>query len=147
MAMPRLGDARTVGDATGLCMSKEVQDPDAAADFIYYLSSDDAVGKVAEAGYLVPANLKVLASDAFLQPGQLPETTSVFSASIRGIVLPPMLDVYPELNAAVGGDLRRLFSVGVLDLDTGDRADRRRLDPGAGPGVRFRVAQSVASSP
>ena len=66
----------------------------------------------------MPANLKVLASDAFLQPGQLPETSSVFSASIRGIVLPPVLDVYPELNAAVGGDLRRLFSVGVLDLDT-----------------------------
>ncbi len=140
MAMPRLGDARTVGDVTGLCMSKAVPDPEAAADFIYYLSSDEAVGKVAEAGYLVPANLKVLASDEFLQPGQMPATTSVFSASIRGIVLLPMLDVYPELTAAVGGDLRRLFSVGVLDLVTGDGADRRRLDPGAGPGVRHRVA-------
>ena len=137
MAMPRLSDARTVGDVTGLCMSKAVQVPDPAADFIYYLSSVEAVSKVAEAGYLVPANLEVLASDAFLQPGQLPATTSVFNGSIRGIVLPPVLDVYPELDAVVANDLRRLlFSVGLLNLETAteqiDAESRLVLDPEAG---------------
>jgi multiple sugar transport system substrate-binding protein len=116
MAMPNLGDEKTVGDVTGLCMSKAVQDPEAAADFIYYLSSDPAVSKVTAAGYLVPANLEVAASVTFLQPGQRPETSSVFNSSIRDIVLPPVLDVYPELEAAVSNDLRRMFSVPLLDL-------------------------------
>jgi multiple sugar transport system substrate-binding protein len=118
MAMPNLGDEKTVGEVTGLCMSKTVQDPDAAADFIYYASGDDAVSKVAQAGYLVPANLEVASSDAFLQPGQMPATMSVFNDSIRNIVLPPLLDDYPELDAAVSNDLRRLFSVGLIDLVT-----------------------------
>ena len=117
MAMPNLGDERTVGDVTGVCMSKDVQDPEAAADFIYSLSGADAVGKVAAAGYLVPANLEVAASDAFLQPGQMPATATAFNDSTRDIVLPPVLDVYDELEAAVAGDLRRLFLPGVLTLD------------------------------
>ena len=118
MAMPNLGSEKTIGDVTGLCMSKAVNDPNAAADFIYYLSGDQAVSKVAEAGYLVPANLKVLASDAFLQPGQMPVTTEVFNSSLRDIVLPPILDVYPELDQALANDLRRLFAIGQLDLPT-----------------------------
>jgi len=116
MAMPNLGDEKTVGDVTGLCMSKDVQDPDAAADLIYYLSDKDSVTRVARAGYLVPANLEVAASDAFLQPHLMPATSSVFNSSIRDIVLPPVLDTYPELEDAVAFDVRRLFSTGVLDL-------------------------------
>jgi len=117
LAMPAINDAKTVGEVTGLCMSKSVQDPEAAADFMYYLSSAKQVSAVAQAGYLVPANLEVTADAAFLQPDQQPASAMVFTNSLRSIVLPPVIDDEAALQAAVGADVRRLFSMGVLDLD------------------------------
>jgi multiple sugar transport system substrate-binding protein len=118
MAMPSLGDEETVGQITGLCMAKDAAVPEAAADFIFYLASTKAVSRIAEAGYLVPANIEVAASDSFLQPGRQPVTASVFNTSIRNVVVPPLLSVYPELEDAVATDIGRLFSMGVLDLPT-----------------------------
>ncbi len=116
MAMPSLGDQQTVGDVTGLCISSEVAVPEEAADFIYYLSGEEAVSAVAQKGYLVPANLEVAASDAFIQPGNEPVTALVFNETIRDIVLSPVIDVYTELDAAVSVNIQRLFSMGALDL-------------------------------
>ncbi|MGD9957877.1 ABC transporter substrate-binding protein [Nocardioides sp.] len=116
MAMPSLGKEQTVGDITGLCLAKDAAAPEEAADFMYYLASAGAVSRVADAGYLVPANLEVAASDSFLQPGRQPATATVFNEAIRTIVVPPMLSVYPELESAVAADIRRLFSMGVLNL-------------------------------
>ncbi|CUR55086.1 Carbohydrate ABC transporter substrate-binding protein, CUT1 family [metagenome] len=116
MQMPSLGDEQTVADITGLCMSKDAPSADAAADFIYYLASSESVASVAAAGYLVPANLEVATSDAFLQPGRQPLTATVFNDAARNIVIPPMLSVYPELEESVANDIQRLFSMGVLNL-------------------------------
>jgi len=117
LAMPAINDPKTVGEATGLCLSKSVENPDVAADFMYYLSSADQVADVARAGYLVPANLEVTAADDFMQPEQQPASAMVFTSSLRSIVLPPIIDNDAALQAAVGADVRRLFSMGVLDLD------------------------------
>jgi multiple sugar transport system substrate-binding protein len=116
MALPRIADEQTVGDITGLCMSADAQETDVAADLIFYLSGKDPVSKITEAGFMVPANLGVAASDAFLQPGREPFTASVFNGSTRNIVLPPLLDGYAELESAVSFNIRRLFSMGTLDL-------------------------------
>ncbi len=120
MEMPRLSDSRTIGEVSGLCMSKDTVDSDAAADFIYYLSSPEAVSQVAQAGYLVPASVEVAASDAFLQPGRMPLTSEVFNNSIRDIVLPPLVDSYARLDETVATDVGRLFSVALLDAQTLD---------------------------
>ncbi len=117
LAMPAINDPKTIGEVTGLCLSKSVQDPEAAADFMYYLSGAKQVADVARAGYLVPANLEVTADDTFLQPNQQPVSAMVFTNSLRGIVLPPVIDNEAALQTAVGADVRRLFSMGVLDLD------------------------------
>jgi multiple sugar transport system substrate-binding protein len=134
IAMPTLESAATVGQVTGLCMSKDAADTPAAADFMVHLLDTPAASHVTEAGYLVPANIEVAVSDDFLQPGRLPLTSQVFNASVRNIVFPPLLSTWPELEAAVASDLDRLFNQPILDnldeiTEQIDEDSRTVLDP------------------
>ncbi|MFN8195844.1 MAG: extracellular solute-binding protein [Nocardioidaceae bacterium] len=119
MPMPKLGGSATVGDVTGLCISAATENPDAAADFLVHLLSEDAVATVSEQGYLVPANVKVSTSDSFLQPGRQPENAVVFNQSVRDIEVLPLLDSWSRLENAVDGLLQQLVTE-PLDEETLD---------------------------
>ena len=80
-----------------------------------HLLGTPAVERVVRAGYLVPANSEVALSEEFLQPGRLPEHSSVFNNSVRAIQIPPLLSVWPELERAVAPELNQLVQVPVLD--------------------------------
>jgi multiple sugar transport system substrate-binding protein len=80
-----------------------------------HLLSTPAVARVVRAGYLVPANSEVALSDEFLQPGRLPEHSSVFNNSVRAIQIPPLLSVWPELEDELAPELDQLVQVPVLD--------------------------------
>ena len=133
LPMPYLDSGATVGDITGLCMSAKAASSAEAADFLVQALTTESVSRVVRAGYLVPANLEVAASDAFLQPGRFPEDAAVFSSSVRTLRLPPLIDTLPELERAVSGSLDELLSVPVLDLpalgDQIDQQSRSVLDP------------------
>lgn len=133
MPMPTLDSAATIGDFVGLCMSSDSVNPSAAADFVVHTLSESAVSRVTRAGYLVPANVKVAASDDFLQPGQQPLQSQVFTDSIRNIEGMPLLDSWSRLQDAVGPSLRQLITDPVLDLPAlGEEIDsqsRTVLDP------------------
>jgi multiple sugar transport system substrate-binding protein len=134
IAMPVLEQAATVGQVTGLCLSKDAASTPAAADFMVHLLDTPASGRVARTGYLVPANLEVALSDDFLQPGRLPEHSAVFSNSVRNIVFPPLLPTWQELEDAVSGTLEQLLNQPILDnLDELtqqiDEESRTVLDP------------------
>ncbi len=134
ISTPVLDSPATVGDITGLCMSAEAEDPQAAADVIAELISDEAVEKVVGAGFMVPANSSVANSDAFLEPNREPATSVVFNASIRGLVIPPLLAGGEELEAAEADLLEQLLTLpGELDLEAIteqiDEVSRPILDP------------------
>ena len=74
MPMPVLDSYATVGDFTGLCLSRRSASTPEAADFLVNATSAPSVTLVARAGYLAPANLKVALSDAFLQAGRARST-------------------------------------------------------------------------
>lgn len=113
--MPVLGSAATVGDITGLCLSKSAASTPEAADFLVHAISAEMVGKVARAGYLAPANLEVASSEDFLQPTRLPEHAGVFNTAVRAMVIPPLGPSWTELQTAVGPSLRQLVEQPVLD--------------------------------
>jgi len=115
ISMPILDGSATTGDITGLCLSKDAASPPAAADLMVHLLGTPAVERVVRAGYLVPANSEVALSDEFLQPGRLPEHSTVFNNTVRAIQIPPLLSVWPELEAAVAPELDQLVQVPVLD--------------------------------
>jgi multiple sugar transport system substrate-binding protein len=98
-----------------MCLSRDAASTPAAADLMVDLLSTPSVARVVRAGYLVPANSEVALSEEFLQPGRLPEHSEVFNNSVRGIQIPPMLSVWPELERAVGPELEQLVEVPVLD--------------------------------
>jgi multiple sugar transport system substrate-binding protein len=134
MPMPSIDDEATIGDISGLCISsRPAATIPQAADFLVYVVSSEAVARVATAGYLVPANLQVAASDDFLQPDQLPASAQTFNTSIRDMRLLPLIDSFRDLEAAVRGPLRQLLTMPVPDLEALttqiDEESRPLLDP------------------
>ncbi len=133
MPLPILDDTATIGDFSGLCISADSSAISQAADFLVYAIGDEALGRVAGAGYLAPANLEVATSPAFLQGEQRPAHAGVFNATVTDMVLQPLIDDYPALERSVESSLRQLFRAPVLDLDTLttqiDDESRVLLDP------------------
>lgn len=109
MPMPTLGSAATVGPVTGLCVSRQATDAATAADFVVYASSPAALGEVASAGYLQPANQSVALSNSFQQRGHLPTHASVFTFSVKSMVYPPLIAQQDALSQQVDPLLGRLF--------------------------------------
>ena len=139
MPMPDLGTPATVGGLTGLCISSSATDAGTAADFLVYASTPEALGSVASAGYLQPANQAVALSDDFQQPGRLPVHASVFTLSVKSMQYPPLIDRWDELDAAIGPTLTRMMHGRAVQVPQRtrevDQQSRRvlRVDPTASP--------------
>ena len=134
MPMPVLDSYATVGDFTGLCLSRRAASTPEAADFLVNATSVPSVTLVTRAGYLAPANLQVALSDAFLQEGRPPQHASVFNTVVRTVRIPPLIDHASALERAVEPYLRELVTEPVLDdLETItqriDEASRTVLAP------------------
>jgi multiple sugar transport system substrate-binding protein len=135
MPMPELDDGATIGELTGVCVAEGPQERvEQSADFLVDLLSDDSVTTMASTGYLMPTKLDVSFSDAFLQLGLQPANARAFVGSLRSIVLPPLIDGWPDLEAAVDPDLERLLTQPLLEdleaeLELIDEKSRTVLDP------------------
>jgi multiple sugar transport system substrate-binding protein len=134
MPMPTLDSPATIGEITGACITAGGPSVPAAADFLVYALSADAVSQVTRAGYIVPVNQQVALTDDFLQPGRAPLHATVYTESVDDLRVQPPLDVWPALDATVAPFLDEMFSVPVLDdieeLTTEiDEASRGVLDP------------------
>ena len=116
--LPSLGRPRTIADITGYCISKTSAHVPEAADFLAFASSKKAASITAETGAVVPANLAALHSDAFLQPGQLPDNADVFITSISRADPLPFTAGWPDAVKQTQPLIDRLFNAPVLDLDT-----------------------------
>ncbi|WP_232676400.1 ABC transporter substrate-binding protein [Nocardioides sp. R-C-SC26] len=133
LPIPKLDDKATIGQMTGLCIGKG-RSVQRAADFLVRAISTDGASIVARAGYIVPANLAVARSEAFLQPQEQPQHAGVFNASVDSMVTLPMQVDYQALQMAVAPALRRLFVDPVID-DLGasaaliDESSRPIIDP------------------
>lgn len=118
MPVPTLDNEATTGELTGFCLARRPVSLSGAADLLVHLISDDVVRPLARTGYLVPANQEVALSEDFLQPGRQPISSMVFTESVDDLVVPPLLDTWALLQAAVDGLVSRLVTApGVLDLD------------------------------
>ena len=116
MPMPVLGSSATVADVTGVCLSSHAASSPAAADLMVHLLSTDQVDEVARTGYVVPSNLGAAASDAFLQPGRMPDHARVFTTTVRYAHFPPVIQTMSTLEQAVAASLDELVTVPVLNL-------------------------------
>ncbi|MGL5810608.1 MAG: ABC transporter substrate-binding protein [Nocardioides sp.] len=118
MPFPRLAGFATVGDIHGLCMAADAP-PGPAADLIVHAISEESVATVADAGYSLPTNLAVSASEEFYadrSPG-----ARVFQDSVAQLELAPLLSITPELEAAAEPALSDLFNSPVIDVEDIER--------------------------
>jgi multiple sugar transport system substrate-binding protein len=115
MPLPRIGARATTGESSGLCLSKASEHPEKTADFLAYAVSDDAMALLASTGYVVPTNIDVVNSDAFLQPTEQPASAAVFPEAVRSIHALPLVDTWPSVAASTGKLLQGLFYDPVID--------------------------------
>jgi multiple sugar transport system substrate-binding protein len=115
--LPRISKARTVADVTGLCLSATTAHVDAAADFLAFATGPEGEAILAETGEVVPAHLPTLNSEAFVQPGQQPESVEVFGDAVAHASVTPYVPGWPQVVAATSDDLVRMFYAPVIDLD------------------------------
>jgi len=115
MPMPKLGAKATAGLSSGLCISAKSEHVDKVADFLAYAVSDEATTLLAETGYVVPVNLDVANSDAFLQPGQEPASALLFPGTVRNIRAFTSADTWPAVESSTAKLLNGLFYDAVID--------------------------------
>jgi multiple sugar transport system substrate-binding protein len=120
MPIPVIESSGTIGDITGLCLSAGTEHVPQAADFLAHAVSEPSVTAVARAGYLVPANVAVAASDDFLQPGRLPANSRVFNTAVRDIYMAPLINSWAEIENAVAPEIEELITIPVLEPETID---------------------------
>jgi multiple sugar transport system substrate-binding protein len=115
MPLPRIGTKATTGRSSGLCLSSASKHPEKTADFLAYAVSDDATALLASTGYVVPTNLDVVNSDAFLQPTEMPVSSEVFPAAVRGIHSLPRVSTWAAVEESTARLLTGLFYDPVID--------------------------------
>jgi multiple sugar transport system substrate-binding protein len=115
MPLPKIGTRATSGRSTGLCLSSTSAHPEKTADFLAYAVSDDAMALLASTGYVVPTNLDVVNSDAFLQSSEMPASAAVFPAMVRSIHSLPRVPTWPTVASSTSALLTGLFYDPVID--------------------------------
>lgn len=114
ISLPSVAGSTTIGDYTGLCLSRSTKQTQAAADLLAYLVSQPAEALVAQSGYVVPVNNAVALSNDFLQPTQQPAHAKVFVNSIRSMrILPIPSATTAQLDGTVGQLIRQLMAPGA----------------------------------
>lgn len=115
MPLPRIDSKATSGDSKGLCLAESSEHPEETADFLAYAVSSEAMTLLAATGYVVPTNLDVANSDAFLQPTQAPVSAHTFVTGVRNIWSFPSVDTWPSVTRTAATLLHGLFYDPVID--------------------------------
>lgn len=134
MPLPRESHNASRNEMSGLCISRTTPHRGRAADLVTSLVSNESAERLAQTGYVVPANLDVLQADDFLQLGQRPAHASVFARSVHGSRVLPDPKGWPVVAAQVDAALSRLFTDPVIDpldqrLEAIDKASKPLLAP------------------
>jgi multiple sugar transport system substrate-binding protein len=131
--LPSLGRFRTVADVGGYCISKSSPNIGAAADFVRFASDDRGASITARSGGVVPANLDVRGSAAFVQPGRFPNNANVFTSVIRRAETMPNAPAWPTVASRSQPLIGELFYGATPDVaDVAARIDemsKELLDP------------------
>ena len=114
MPLPRLGSPATIAQMSGLCISKASEHPEEAADLLAALISEEDSSVLAATGYVMPSNLDALNGDDFLQPGQRPLHSDVFTQELRRAQMLPSTTTWPAVSNATAVQLNQLFYEPVI---------------------------------
>jgi multiple sugar transport system substrate-binding protein len=138
MPLPRLGSGATIAKMQGLCISSASEHTDEAADLLADLISDQSASALAATGYASPSNIDVLNSDDFLQTGQRPLHSDVFTRELRRTQMLPSTPTWSTVSRSTARDLTRLWYDPLIlplqdRLEAIDQASIPLFDPSKAP--------------
>ena len=151
MPLPRLDSYETIGAMSGLCLSSGTKDAEKAADVLADLISTASASALAATGYVMPTNVDVVNSEAFLQTDQKPLHSPVFARVLRNVQVLPSTPTWPAAARVVDRQLSTLWAQPeVLPLEdvlkSVDDATAPILDPSATPSASPSASPSTDSS-
>lgn len=114
--LPSLGVSATVADVEGYCLNRASGQTAAAADFLAFAVGNRGSAITTRSGAVMPANLAVQRSRAFLQPDHQPADANVFVAVMRRASTLPNPTAWAAVVRAEQPYLDRLFYAEVPDL-------------------------------
>jgi multiple sugar transport system substrate-binding protein len=109
MPMPKVSSGATIGSMSGMCISSKSGNIPQAADFLTQVISHESASTLAATGYVVPSNIDVINSEAFLQGGQRPLNSDVFPREVRDARLLPSTPEWAKVAGATALQLTQLF--------------------------------------
>lgn len=134
MPLPRVSSGATIATMSGLCISSGSEHTDKAADLLTEVISDQGASALARTGYVQPSNLDVVNGEDFIQTGQRPLHSSVFTRQVRDAELLPTAARWPLVRRATARALTQLFYEPVIlplqdRLEAIDQASLGLFDP------------------
>lgn len=117
LSLPSFGRAQSVTRMNGYCISAESDEVEVAADFITFAVGEEGSEIAAASEVIVPGNLDMVHSDAFIQPGEQPRNAQVYLTAIRRSEPLPYSSAWLEVSAAVNDVLFRLYNRPGIDLE------------------------------
>ncbi len=138
MPLPRISSPASIASMSGLCISSASEHTDMAADVLTDVISDQGATLLAKTGYVMPANVAVVGGEDFLQTGQRPLHSGVFTREVRFTRLLPSDPQWPTVRRATARDLTQLFYDPVIlplkdRLEAIDEASIAMFDPSKAP--------------
>lgn len=115
--LPSFGGYRTISSITGYCMSSRTEHVRAAADFMAFAVGREGATITSRSGYVVPSNIEVVLSPAFIQSGNEPTNAFLFSQGVRRANETPFVAEWPQVVRETRPLLEQMFYAPVIDLE------------------------------
>ena len=107
--LPQKIQAANILKADGLCVPAKAKHPDLAWKLIEFAASAGGQTLLSTAGRIVPANIAVSQSPAFLDPSAKPANSQVWLDEIANIRLVPALAHWPDIEETANEELANAF--------------------------------------
>jgi multiple sugar transport system substrate-binding protein len=115
--LPRKAQAGNILRSDGVCLSGKAKNPELAWKLIEHLVSPDGQTVLAMTGQIVPTNISVSQSAAFLDPAAKPANSQVWLDNIRDIHIVPPLANWPDIEERANEELESAY-YGITTADT-----------------------------
>lgn len=107
--LPRKTQAANILKADGLCLPAKAAHPDLAWKLMEFAASAEGQTLLAGAGRVVPSNIAISKSPAFLNPSAKPANSQVWLDEIANIRSVPALAHWPDIEETANEELANAF--------------------------------------
>ena len=107
--LPQKARAANILKADGLCLPAKAAHPDLGWKLMEFAASAEGQTLLASAGRVVPSNIAVSQSPAFLDPSAKPANSQVWLDEIANIRIVPALAHWPDIEETANAELANAF--------------------------------------